>query len=138
MIVKEYDKYIVGEGCTGFQNSGHYNSLKGGRNSTKSSVISLELVYKLILFIKGNKKANIVVTRKVANTIRDSFFNEMQWAISVFGLTNEFKATVSPYKITHKRTGSSIYFYGQDDFQKLKSNDINDGDYNSGHYNSGD
>lgn len=103
-----------------------YNILKGGRNSTKSSVISLELVYKLILFIKGNKKANIVVIRKVANTIRDSVFNKMQWAISVFGLTNEFKATVSPFKITHKRTGSSIYFYGQDDFQKLKSNDIND------------
>ncbi|MEG6719153.1 phage terminase large subunit, partial [Pseudomonas aeruginosa] len=24
----------------------------------------------------------------------------------------------------HKRTGSTFYFYGQDDFQKLKSNDI--------------
>ena len=28
------------------------------------------------------------------------------------------------FKIVHKRTGSTFYFYGQDDFQKLKSNDI--------------
>ena len=35
-----------------------------------------------------------------------------------------FKTTVSPFKIIHKKTGSTFYFYGQDDFQKLKSNDI--------------
>lgn len=41
-----------------------------------------------------------------------------------FGLDNHFRATVSLFKIVHKRTGSTFYFYGQDDFQKLKSNDI--------------
>lgn len=103
-----------------------YNILKGGRNSFKSSVIALKLVFMMVSFIMQGEKANIVVVRKVGNTIRDSVFNKIQWAIKLFGMTNRFKATVSPFKITHKRTGSTFYFYGQDDFQKLKSNDIED------------
>lgn len=101
-----------------------YNILRGGRNSFKSSVISLLLVYMLLELIKHNEKANIVIIRKVANTIRDSVYLKIQWALTKFGLIDEFKATVSPFKLVHKATGSTFYFYGQDDFQKLKSNDI--------------
>lgn len=107
-----------------WQSNKPYNVLKGGRNSFKSSVIVLKLVYMMIKYIMQGEKANVVVIRKVANTIRDSVFNKVQWAISLFGLDNQFRATVSPFKIVHKRTGSTFYFYGQDDFQKLKSNDI--------------
>lgn len=101
-----------------------YNILKGGRNSFKSSVIALKLVMMMAFFIKQKKKANIVVIRKVGNTIRDSVYLKIQWALRLFGLIDRFKMTVSPFKIEHKDTGSSFYFYGQDDFQKLKSNDI--------------
>ena len=107
-----------------WQSQKPYNVLKGGRNSFKSSVIVLKLVYMMIKYIMAGEKANVVVIRKVANTIRDSVFNKVQWAISLFGLDNHFRATVSPFKIVHKRTGSTFYFYGQDDFKKLKSNDI--------------
>lgn len=103
-----------------------YNILKGGRNSFKSSVIVLKLVFLMIFYITQGKKANVVVIRKVGNTIRDSVFNKVQWAIRLFGLSGKFKPTVAPFKITHKKTGSTFYFYGQDDFQKLKSNDIDD------------
>lgn len=103
-----------------------YNILRGGRNSFKSSVIALKLVFMMLLYIIKGEKANVVVIRKVGNTIRDSVFNKIQWAIKLFGMTKRFKPTVSPFKITHKRTGSTFYFYGQDDFQKLKSNDIED------------
>src|SRR5699024_8632628 len=98
--------------------------LKGGRSSFKSSVIALDLAYKMIKYIRRGEKANVVVIRKVANTIRDSVFLKIQWALNKFGLMNEFKTTVSPFTITHKKTGSTFYFYGQDDFAKLKSNDI--------------
>lgn len=101
-----------------------YNVLKGGRNSFKSSVIALLLVYMMIPFIIAGKKANVVVIRKVGNTIRDSVFLKIQWALNKFGLSGRFKATVSPFKIQDTVTGSCFYFYGQDDFQKLKSNDI--------------
>lgn len=101
-----------------------YNVLKGGRNSFKSSVIALLLVYMMMPFIVSGKKANVVVIRKVGNTIRDSVFLKIQWALNKFGLSGRFKATVSPFKIQDTVTGSCFYFYGQDDFQKLKSNDI--------------
>ena len=101
-----------------------YNVLKGGRNSFKSSVIALLLVYMIIPFLVAGKKANVVVIRKVGNTIRDSVFLKIQWALNKFGLSGRFKATVSPFKIQDAVTGSCFYFYGQDDFQKLKSNDI--------------
>lgn len=105
-----------------------YNILRGGRNSFKSSVIALKLVYMLLPFINSGEKANIVVIRKVGNTIRDSVFLKIQWALKKFGFiiakNGDFNATVSPFKIVHRATGSTFYFYGQDDFQKLKSNDI--------------
>ena len=101
-----------------------YNVLKGGRNSFKSSVIALKLVYMMLRYIKTGETANVVVIRKVANTIRDSVFNKIGWALNLFGVGDKFKKTVSPFQIIHKKTGSTFYFYGQDDFQKLKSNDI--------------
>lgn len=103
-----------------------YNILKGGRNSFKSSVIALLLVYKMLRFISKCDKANIVVIRKVANTIRDTVFLKIQWALRLMGVIGQFKITVSPFQITHRKTGSTFYFYGQDDFEKLKGNDIND------------
>src|SRR5690625_4403684 len=110
-----------------------YNILKGGRNSFKSSVIALKLTYMMIQYIRRGEKANVVVLRKVASTIRDSVYNKIQWALNKFGFTvvsgnesGDFKATVAPFKITHNGTGSTFYFYGLDQFEKLKSNDIND------------
>lgn len=101
-----------------------YNILRGGRNSFKSSVIALLLVYMMLKLIRRGEKANVVVIRKVANTIRDSVYLKIQWALGKFGILDQFQCTVSPFKIVHKTTGSTFYFYGQDDFQKLKSNDI--------------
>src|SRR5690625_77183 len=103
-----------------------YNILKGGRNSFKSSVIALKLVYDMLLYIRQGEKANVVVIRKVANTIRHSVFLKIQWALEKFGVLEQFKTTVAPFAITHESTGSTFYFYGSDDFQKLKSNDIDD------------
>lgn len=107
-----------------WQSNKPYNILKGGRNSFKSSVIALLLVYTMIKYILLNEKANVVVIRKVAKTIRDSVYLKIQWALNKFGIMDDFSCTVSPFKITHNQTGSTFYFYGQDDFQKLKSNDI--------------
>lgn len=102
-----------------------YRVLKGGRSSFKSSAISLNIIDDWIMnYIVEKKKANVVVIRKVANTLRDSVFLKMQWAISKYGILNQFKIQVSPLRIEHRYTGSTIYFYGQDDFSKLKSNDI--------------
>lgn len=101
-----------------------YVVLEGGRNSFKSSVISLWIAIKLLSYIKDGKKANFVIIRKVANTIRESVFLKMQWALEKLGILDKFKVQIAPFRIMHKQSGSTIYFYGQDDFAKLKSNDI--------------
>ena len=85
-----------------------YNILKGGRNSFKSSVITLKLIVMMTWYIIRGETANIVIIRKVANTIRDSVYNQIQWGLSLFGLTSRFKMTVSPFKISHKKTGSTF------------------------------
>src|SRR5690625_28287 len=103
-----------------------YNILRGGRNSFKSSVIALKLVYMLMPYIQNGEKANIVVIRKVATTLRDTVFEKIQWAIDKFGLSSQLKSTVAPFRITHISTGSSFYFYGADNYTKLHSSAIED------------
>lgn len=94
----------------------HY-VLKGGRGSTKSSYISLEIVCGII----KNPDAHAIVFRKIADTLRDSVFAQMLWAIDKLGVSQYFKATVSPMKITYLPTGQTIMFRGLDDPMKVKS-----------------
>lgn len=91
--------------------------LPGGRGSCKSSFISEEIP----LIIKRNPKIHGLILRKVGNTLKDSVFNQIVWAIETLGLSKEFKATFSPMQITYKPTGQTIYFKGLDDPLKAKS-----------------
>lgn len=91
--------------------------LPGGRGSTKSSFVSLELIN----LIKNNPDMNALVLRKVGNTLRGSVYAQILWAIEQLGLTDEFEATVSPMEITYKPTGQQILFRGADDPLKVKS-----------------
>ncbi|MBY6916043.1 PBSX family phage terminase large subunit [Clostridium botulinum] len=91
--------------------------LYGGRGSTKSSFISEEIVK----LIKNNPGMHALCLRKVSNTLKDSVFNQIKWAIDALGLNNEFKCTVSPLEITYLKTGQKIYFRGADDPMKIKS-----------------
>ena len=94
----------------------HY-VLNGGRGSTKSSVISVEI----ILGIVKHSETHAIVLRKVSNTLRDSVFAQLLWAIELLGLSEYFKIAVSPLKITYKPTGQTIIFRGADDPMKIKS-----------------
>ena len=90
---------------------------KGGRGSTKSSTIAMMVVE----LLKNNKDMHAVVCRKVGNTIKDSVFAKVKWAIQKQGLEGEFTSIKSPYEITIKATGQKIYFRGADDPDKIKS-----------------
>lgn len=97
---------------------GHtYYWLEGGRGSTKSSDISIEIPP---LMIK-NPDCHAVVLRKVGNTIKNSVYPQMQWGIDALGLTDKFRFKTSPHEITYKKTGQKILFFGVDDPQKIKS-----------------
>lgn len=91
--------------------------LAGGRGSAKSSFVA-KVIPVLML---ENPDLNVVVVRKVANTLRTSVYNTVIWAIAELGLGDEFNSKVSPMEITRIATGQSIYFFGLDDPLKLKS-----------------
>lgn len=90
---------------------------KGGRGSTKSSYLSVELVLQLIL----RPECHGVVLRKVGNTLRTTVYAQVCWAISALGLSGYFRCTVSPMECTYLPTGQKILFFGLDDPGKLKS-----------------
>ena len=92
----------------------HY-VLTGGRGSTKSSVVSVELILGLI----KHPDAHAIVLRKVSNTLHDSVFAQLLWAIETLGLSEYFKVAISPLKITYKPTGQTILFRGADDPMKI-------------------
>ncbi len=91
--------------------------LDGGRGSTKSSFASLEIPFLLI----KNPTCHAVVMRKVGNTLRNSVYAQIMWAITTWGISSEYKMTVSPMEITYKRTGQKILFFGLDEKEKIKS-----------------
>lgn len=94
----------------------HYD-IRGGRGSLKSSTVSL-LVPQLLI---ANHNTHALVLRKVANTLRDSVFNQYMWAIAELGMAGLWDAKVSPMEIIYRPTGQKIMFRGADDPMKIKS-----------------
>lgn len=96
--------------------------LEGGRGSTKSSFIS----EKIIELLENNPRMCAVILRKVKDTLKDSVFTQLVWAIDTLdetypGLKDRWKVTKSPLEITNVMTGQVIYFRGADDYGKIKS-----------------
>lgn len=90
---------------------------KGGRGSTKSSCIALNIPP----LIMSNPKYNCVVLRKVGVTLKKSVYNQLLWALDELGIREKFKITISPLEMTYIETGQKIVFMGSDDPQKIKS-----------------
>lgn len=99
--------------------------LKGGRASTKSSFVSIVI----ILLIMLDKEANAVVLRKISNTLQDSVFNQMIWAIDKLGLSSYWEVHKSPMELIYRANGKEqkIIFRGSDDPIKLKSTKFKNG-----------
>ncbi len=89
----------------------------GGRGSAKSTFVSL-MVLDILL---EKPMMHAVLCRRVKDTLRDSVFAQMKWAIGELGLSGEFECRVNPMEIIYKKTGQKIYFRGADDPAKLKS-----------------
>ena len=91
--------------------------LCGGRGSTKSSFISIMIVLGLLL----DKDANAIVYRRVGNTLKDSVYAQIVWAIGMLKRDGEFICRKSPMEIIRPATGQRILFRGADDPMKSKS-----------------
>lgn len=100
----------------------HYK-LYGGRGSTKSSFASIEIVFGMM----QDPNANAACFRKVGNTLAESVFEQLLWAIEQLGVSHLWKVTLSPLRLTYKPTGQRIVFRGCDDPNKSKSIKIRNG-----------
>lgn len=94
----------------------HYK-LAGGRGSTKSSFVSLEI----ILGMMQDPQANAIAMRKVGRFLDESVFQQLIWAINVLGVDSKWKIRYSPLGLTYTPFGNRIIFRGADDPQKIKS-----------------
>ncbi|ABN53676.1 PBSX family phage terminase large subunit [Acetivibrio thermocellus] len=91
--------------------------LKGGRGSTKSSFVSIEI----ILGVMKDPNANAVALRKVKETIKDSVFEQLVWAIEKLKVTEYWEIKHNPMELTYLPTGQKILFRGADKPRKIKS-----------------
>lgn len=98
---------------------------KGGRASTKSSFISLEIILNII----KDPECNAICFRKIGKDIEESVYNQILWAINILGVEAYFKAYKSPFRIVYIPTGQVITFRGLDDATKTKSIKLKNGYY---------
>lgn len=91
--------------------------LKGGRGSTKSSFVSIEI----IKGIMEDSEANAVAIRKIGNTIKDSVFNQLVWAIEQLGVSHLWNVPEAKLELTYIPTGQKIKFRGADKPRSIKS-----------------
>lgn len=97
--------------------------LSGGRGSTKSSFISAEI----ILGIMDDENANAMILRKVKDTLRDSVYEQLVWAIEALGVTHQWEIPEAKLVLTYKPTGQKILFRGADKPKKIKSAKVKKG-----------
>ncbi len=91
--------------------------LKGGRGSTKSTFVSIQILLGLL----KDSEANAVVTRRYQNELRDTVYGQFEWTIAKMGLGNYFKFQVAPMQIIYIPTGQKIVFKAADNPLKMKS-----------------
>lgn len=89
----------------------------GGRASTKSSCISLEIVDGLM---KHYERSAFVAVKRKAD-IREGVYEQMLWALRKHGVEDVWDCTVSPLRMRNKATGQVIIFRGGDNTEKTKS-----------------
>jgi len=108
---------IIGGGYDDFWKfRGRYRAVKGGRASKKSRTAALWYIINMM----SHPGANLLVVRKTFNTLRNSCFAELKWAIERLGVGKFWEISVSPLEMTC-HTGGKIFFKGLSDAYRLTS-----------------
>ena len=92
---------------------------KGGRNSSKSTTISLRLVWNRMIY-----KSHALVIRKIDKSLRKSCREQLIWAIEHLNVQEDWQYGTSPacdMTLIYKPTGTKIFFEGANNPVKIKS-----------------
>ena len=68
-----------------------------------------------------DEQANAVVLRKVGFNLKDSVYEQLQWAILSLGVENYWRSKLNPLEMVYEPTGGKILFRGADNPKKIKS-----------------
>lgn len=101
----------------------HY-FFKGGRGSLKSSFVFIYIIWAMTRDYLNGEVTHTVGLRKVKDTIKDSIFNNLLWAIEILGVGDLWEFKNTPMRIYLKDGGGEIIFRGcanQRDYEKIKS-----------------
>ena len=111
-------KEVVGGGYSQFWHcKKRYRVVKGSRASKKSTTTALNLIVRMMQY----PEANTLVVRKVYNTLRDSCYKQLLWAIHRLGVDSFWQKKESPLQLTYLPTGQVILFRGLDSPLKTTS-----------------
>ena len=96
-----------------FNNLKVHNVIYGGRGSTKTSMIALNIVFNCI----SDDDCSAVILRRYQNLLRNSVYKEIKKACKRLGLVEkvDYYAYVSPMQIVFDN-GNTIYFASGDDY----------------------
>lgn len=97
---------------------------KGGRGSTKSSFISIEIVLGMMKDAQQGIMSNALIIRRVKDTLSESVRDQIKWAIDILGVSDDWNVPEAKLTITYKPTGQVIRFKGADKPKKLKSTKV--------------
>lgn len=101
--------------------------LKGGRGSTKSSFISIEIPLNMMKDAAEGNYTNAVIFRRVKDVLRGSVFEQILWALEKLEVTSLWNISYSPLRLTYIPTGQQILFKGADNPKKVKSIKVSKG-----------
>ena len=104
-----------------------YYKLGGGRGSTKSSFVSVEIILGMMADANDGKITNAVCFRRYKDNLRDSVYEQLVWAIEKLEVQHLWRATLSPLKLIYAPTGQRILFRGADKVTKAKSIKVSKG-----------
>lgn len=96
---------------------------KGGRGSTKSSFLAIQI----FLGLSRDQQAHAFVSRRYDNELRDSVFGQMQWAANKLGIAHIWRFMTSPMQVANVLTDQKILFRGIDNPLKAKSINLGTG-----------
>lgn len=109
---------LIGGGYNRFwHNRNFYRVVKGSRGSKKSKTTAIWFIYHMMKY----KWANTLVIRRFSNTLKQSAYTDLKWAINRLGVAHLWKTNESLPELTYTPTGQKVLFRGLDDPLKITS-----------------
>ena len=98
-----------------------YRALKGARSTGKTyDFVGLEPFFKIF----SDERRNIMMVRQNDKDNAQSNYTILKNIAYKYGIGHLFKFTVSPHKITYKKTGQVIRFGGMNDVENITSTSV--------------